>query len=139
MSLDMFPDAAIDYIINHQETPVTDEDRIILDEVPLVVEVNYYNAEDDECKPVSITAGDEPFILFQMRQDEGAIVLAVTASQVEGEEELIETLEVFFETMLEERAKRGLQQAVDGAVEEYFDEEQGRRHEDAEIRDLGGA
>lgn len=108
MSIDMFPDAAIDYILNHPDTPggdVTDDDRIMLDEVPLVLEVNYHN-EPALGDWTTLAPGAEPFILFQMRQGDGAIVCEVTASMIESEDELIETLEVFFETMLEERARR---------------------------------
>jgi hypothetical protein len=53
-----------------------------------------------------VRRGIDPFILFKMRQEDGAIILDVTASLIEGEDDLIETLEVFFETMLEERLAR---------------------------------
>lgn len=109
----MFPDAAIDYIINHQETSVTEQqpedERVNIDEVPLTLATTYHNAENPAAEiedHIVLTPGGEPFVLFRMRQSDGAIVLEVDASLVEDEDELIETLEVFFETMLEERQAR---------------------------------
>lgn len=84
------------------------DDRIMIEDAQLLVEVNYHNDEDDGQIAILLSPGEEPFILFQMKQKDGAIVLDVTASQIESEDELIETLEVFFETMLEERRLRGL-------------------------------
>lgn len=113
------------------------DDRIMLEEVPLVVETTYHNGGDEPSTHIPLEAGCEPFILFRMKQADGAVLLEVNASLIESEEELIETLEVFFETMLEDRLQRGLI-AVDEMVEAALDEDQNRRHEDAEIRDMGG-
>lgn len=89
------------------------DDRIMLDEVPLVLETTYHN-EPQKHLDLRLLPGREPFIVFKMKQGDGAIICEVTASMIEGEDDLIETLEVFFETMLEERARR--QVAVTGEV-----------------------
>lgn len=137
MSIDMFPDAAVDYIIaNTPGGTVTDQqqtdDRVDLEEVNVVVAVEYHNDPGD-FESIDLTPAHEPFILFRMKQEGGAIVLDVNASLIEGEDELIETLEVFFETMLEERLMRQIAAsqavdeevaaAVDAAVDEYLDEQ----------------
>lgn len=84
-----------------------DAERIMLEEVPLVIETTYHQPEDASPE-IRLEPGGLPFILFQMKQKDGAVVLDVTASLIEGEEELIETLEAFFEAMLEDRMQRGL-------------------------------
>jgi len=93
---------------------VTDQqpdERIMLEEVPLMIETTYHNADNPAAEledHIVLTPGEQPFILFQMKQKDGAVVLEIDASQIEGEEELIETLEVFFETMQQDRMMRGL-------------------------------
>ena len=113
------------------------EDRGDVDDLPLEIAVEYLDHEMSPCdEDLVLAPGHQPFILFQMKQEGGAVVLDVTASLIPGEDDLIETLEVFFETMLAEREMRRLAALgviVDEAVEEYLDEEQARRHEDAEI------
>ena len=85
------------------------DERIMLEEVPLVIETTYHNHELSPCNEDLVLApGHTPFILFQMVQKDGAVVLNIDASLIEGEEELIETLEVFFETMQQDRMMRGL-------------------------------
>lgn len=129
-----------------------DDERIMLEEVPLVIEVNYHNEPEhpaDMEDSIELWPGYNPFILFQMKQREGAVVLEVEASMIDTEDDLIETLETFFETMLQERAVRAAAQAeqtraalaafdLDGAVDNHFDEELTRANEDATIRDMGG-
>lgn len=116
MSIDMFPDSAVDYLItNSPGGDMTDQtdDRVMPEDLPLVVAVEYAN---EPVEPgLLLVPGTDPFILFQMKQEGGAIVLDVTASQIEGEDDLIETLEVFFETMLAEREVRKM--AALGVIE----------------------
>lgn len=89
------------------------DDRVMPEDLPLVVAVEYAN---EPIEPgLLLVPGSDPFILFQMKQEGGAVVLDVTASQIEGEEDLIETLEVFFETMLAEREARKM--AALGVIE----------------------
>ena len=115
----------------------TDE-RVNVDEVPVVVAVEYHNDPADFATEDFVLApGLDPFILFRMKQQDGVIVLDVTASMIEGEDELIETLEVFFETMIEERLARqhaaamaelgviegDVNDVINDAVDEYLDEQ----------------
>lgn len=85
-------------------TDQSTDERVNVDEVPVVVAVDYHNEPSEP--GILLTPGTDPFVVFQMKQQDGAIVLDVTASMVDGEDDLIETLEVFFETMLEERLAR---------------------------------
>lgn len=113
----------------------TDE-RVNVDEVPVVVAVEYHNDPAD-FESIDLTPGHDPFVLFRMKQQDGMIVLDVDASLIEGEDELIETLEVFFETMIEERLARqhaaamaelgviegDVNDVINDAVDEYLDEQ----------------
>lgn len=93
---------------------MTDDDRIMLDEIPLVIAAEYHN--EGLGGEVHLYAGADPFILFRMKQEGGAVVCDITASMISGEDELIETLEVFFETLQAERARRSMIEVIQGEV-----------------------
>lgn len=108
MSLDMFPDAAIDYIINHPETgaPVSDQatepeegDEFITLDAITSVSTTFYPEGSEEVEIVQRLAGVQPFVFLELVQDDGAIGAEVTASWVEDYETLIELLETFTEVL----------------------------------------
>lgn len=133
-------------------------DRIALEDIPLTLAVEYVNPEDVSKPVLRRIAGKDPFILFEMKQRDGAIVADITASCIPEDQDLIETLEVFLVALVEERSTRLSAEALraaaemsqedgvdefdsvfnDDAVGEYLDEELTRANEDATIRNLGG-
>jgi len=132
------------------------EERIALEDIPLTLAVEYVNPEDTSKPVLRRICGKDPFILFEMKQADGAIVADITASCIPDDQDLIETLEVFLTALVEERASRLSAEAlraaaeateagvdefdsvIDDAVNEYLDEEAMRASEDATFRSVGG-
>jgi len=94
------------------------EERIALEDIPLTLAVEYVNPEDAGHPVLRRIAGKDPFILFEMKQADGAIVADITASCIPDDQDLIETLEVFLTALVEERASRLSAEALRAAAEE---------------------
>ena len=94
------------------------EERIALEDIPLTLAVEYVNPEDTSKPVLRRIAGKDPFILFEMKQADGAIVADITASCIPDDQDLIETLEVFLTALVEERASRLSAEALRAAAEE---------------------
>lgn len=135
------------------------EERIALEDIPLTLAVDYYNPEDTGKPIFRRIAGKDPFIALEMKQVAGSVQVAVTASVIPDDQDLIETMEVVLTALVEERANRLSAEALraaaeasergedevdevdrvfDSAVDDYFDEEQARRHEDESLREMTG-
>lgn len=107
MSIDMFPDAAIDYIINHQETSVTDqveqpdetEEEFITSDGISTVSTTFYPEDCSELETVTRIAGATPFVFLEFVQEDGMISAEVTASWIEDYPTLIEVLETFADVL----------------------------------------
>ena len=93
------------------------EERIALEDIPLTIAVEYVNPEDAGHRWLRRFAGQDPFILFEMKQSDGAIVADITASCIPDDQDLIETLEVFLAALVEERASRLSAAALRAAAE----------------------
>ena len=94
------------------------EERIALEDIPLTLAVEYVNPEGCDHRWLARFAGQDPFILFEMKQSDGAIVADITASCIPDDQDLIETLEVFLTALVEERASRLSAEALRAAAEE---------------------
>ena len=93
------------------------QERIALEDIPLTLAVEYINPEDAGHPVVRRIAGADPFILFEMKQRDGAMVADITASCIPEDQDLIETLEVFLTALIEERASRLSAEALRAAAE----------------------
>lgn len=93
------------------------DERIALEDIPLTLAVEYVNPEDSSKPVVRRIAGKDPFILFEMKQEGGAIVADITASCIPEDQDLIETLEVFLTALVEERANRLSAEALRAVAE----------------------
>ena len=102
-----------------------EEDRIALEDMNLVLATDYHNEPAPE--NLVLFPGIEPFVVFQLKQQGGAIVADITASLIADDQDLIETLEVFLTALVEERAARlgALQAQVDVALNPELDENDG--------------
>ena len=76
------------------------EERVFLEDIPLVLDTTYYPDGTDERDEFNLVAGEQPFVLLQMKQGEGCVVVEIAASWIESDAELAETLMVFADTLL---------------------------------------
>jgi hypothetical protein len=84
-------------------------ERIGLEEIPLTLVVNYHDLPQhpaDLFHEIVVQPGIDPFILMRMQQVDGSVQCQIEASQIPGEDDLIETLEVFLTALVEDRSAR---------------------------------